>query len=111
MTLAERFLHADAALREVIDPIDPADFTAPVPAEWSQLESSTLLWILGRHAYDEAWVSDVIAGRATFSAMTRSRPTMLSTRPPQPPCVRAPPQRPSDSPTATTRLPLVSSCR
>jgi hypothetical protein len=64
MTPAELFLHADAALREVIDQLDPADFSAPVPKEWSQLESPTLLGILGRHAYDEAWIPGVIAGRA-----------------------------------------------
>ena len=60
----ELFLHADAAIREVIDKIDPADLSAPVPKEWSQLESPTLLGIIGRHAYDEAWIPDVIAGRA-----------------------------------------------
>ncbi len=64
MTPAELFLHADAALREVIDQLEPADFSAPVPKEWSQLESPTLLGILGRHAYDEAWIPDVLAGRA-----------------------------------------------
>jgi hypothetical protein len=64
MTPAELFLHADAALREVIDQLDPTDFSAPVPKEWSQLESPTLLGILGRHAYDEAWIPDVLAGRA-----------------------------------------------
>ena len=64
MTPTELFLHADAALREVIDQLDPADLSAPVPKEWSQLESPTLLGILGRHAYDEAWIPDVIAGRA-----------------------------------------------
>lgn len=64
MTPATLFLRADAALREVIDQLDPADFSAPVPKEWSQLESPTLLGILGRHAYDEAWVPDVLAGRA-----------------------------------------------
>ncbi|MDQ1075037.1 MULTISPECIES: hypothetical protein [Microbacterium] len=64
MTPVELFLHADAALREVIDQLDPADFSASVPKEWSQLESPTLLGILGRHAYDEAWIPDVLAGRA-----------------------------------------------
>lgn len=64
MSPATLFLHADAALREVIDQLDPADFSSPVPKEWSELESPTLLGILGRHAYDEAWVPDVIAGRA-----------------------------------------------
>ena len=60
----ELFLHSDAALREVVDQLDPADLSAPVPKEWSELESPTLLGILGRHAYDEAWIPDVITGRA-----------------------------------------------
>lgn len=64
MTPATLFLHADAALREVIDQLDPADFSTSVPKEWSQLESPTLLGILGRHAYDEAWIPAVLAGRA-----------------------------------------------
>lgn len=64
MSPAELFLHSDAALREVVDQLDPADFSAPVPPEWSQHESPTLRDILGRHAYDEAWIPDVIAGRA-----------------------------------------------
>lgn len=64
MSPADLFLHSDAALREVVDQLDPADFSASVPKEWSQHESPTLLDILGRHAYDEAWVPDVLAGRA-----------------------------------------------
>ncbi|MFB3978446.1 hypothetical protein [Microbacterium proteolyticum] len=64
MKADELFLHSDAALREVIDQLDPADFSAPVPKEWSELESLTLLGSLGRHAYDEAWIPDVIVGRA-----------------------------------------------
>ncbi|MFJ4036806.1 hypothetical protein ACIPVB_01865 [Microbacterium sp. NPDC090007] len=64
MSPATLFLHADAALREVVDQLDPADFSASVPKEWSELESPTLLGILGRHAYDEAWIPDVLAGRA-----------------------------------------------
>lgn len=64
MSPATLFLHADAALREVVDQLDPAGFSASVPKEWSHLESPTLLGILGRHAYDEAWVPDVATGRA-----------------------------------------------
>lgn len=64
MSPAELFLQADAALRDVIDRVDPADLSAPVPREWSQLESPTLLGILSRHAYDEAWIPDVLDGRA-----------------------------------------------
>ena len=50
MSPATLFLHADAVLREVVDQLDPADFSASVPKEWSQLESPTLVGILGRHA-------------------------------------------------------------
>lgn len=64
MTPLELFLHAGAALCEVVDQIDPADFSAPVPKEWSQIEPPTLLGVLGSHAYDEAWIPDVISGRA-----------------------------------------------
>ncbi|MEV8240353.1 hypothetical protein AB0O90_08975 [Microbacterium testaceum] len=35
-----------------------------MPKECSQLESPTLLGILRRHAYDEAWIPDVLTGRA-----------------------------------------------
>lgn len=64
VTPANFFLNADAALREVIDQLDPADFSAPVPKEWSPLESPTLLGIVGRHAHDEAWIPEVLAGHA-----------------------------------------------
>lgn len=64
MTPRELFLQSDAALREVIDRLDPADFSSPVPPEWSQRESPTLRDILWSHAHDEAWVPDVLAGRA-----------------------------------------------
>ncbi len=45
MKADELFLHSDAALREVVDQLDSADFSAPVPKEWSELESPTLLGI------------------------------------------------------------------
>ncbi len=64
MTPRELFLQSDAALREVIDRLDPADFSSPVPPEWSQRKSPTLRDILWSHAHDEAWVPDVLAGRA-----------------------------------------------
>ena len=64
MAPTELFLQPDAALREVIDHLATPDFSAPGRKEWSQLESPTLLGILGRHAYDEAWMPDELAGRA-----------------------------------------------
>jgi hypothetical protein len=59
------FLVSDAALRGVIDRLEPADFDRPAPSEWTQrVEHPTLHDILAAHAYDEAWVPDVLAGKA-----------------------------------------------
>ncbi|SIR95516.1 hypothetical protein [Microbacterium sp. RURRCA19A] len=38
----EVFVHADAAVREVIDKIDPAELSAAAPKEWSQPGSPKL---------------------------------------------------------------------
>jgi hypothetical protein len=58
------FLLADAALRSVIDRVQPGDFDKPVPASWSSVEDPTVLDILRSHAYDEAWIPGVLAGRS-----------------------------------------------
>lgn len=62
MKTDELFLQSDAALRSVIDRIDPDDLAKPAPAEWTTLPDPTFRTILSRHAYDEAWVPDVLAG-------------------------------------------------
>jgi hypothetical protein len=59
----ELFLQADAALRSVLDRITPDQFTISVPAEWSRAQDPVLRDIIAAHAYDEAWVPDVLAGR------------------------------------------------
>lgn len=59
------FTDADAALRSVIDRLGPADLRRPAPPAWSRVvEQPTLRDILAAHAYDEAWIPDVLAGRA-----------------------------------------------
>jgi hypothetical protein len=66
MDARELFLLSDAALRSVIDRLSPADLDRPVPAEWSsghRAAASTLRDIVARHAYDEAWIPDLLAGR------------------------------------------------
>jgi uncharacterized protein (TIGR03086 family) len=63
MKQRDLFLLADAALRDVIDRIRPEQLELPAPAEWSQTPDPTLLDIVAAHAYDEAWVPDVLAGR------------------------------------------------
>ena len=62
MQTNELFLASDAALRSVINLITPDDFEKAVPAEWSQTPNPTIRDILKSHAYDEAWVPDVLAG-------------------------------------------------
>jgi hypothetical protein len=59
----ELFLRADAALRDVIDRIHPDQLELPAPAEWVGVPDPTLLDVVAAHAYDEAWVPDVLAGR------------------------------------------------
>lgn len=64
MKTDELFLASDAALRSVIDRITPADLDKPAPAEWTQTPDPTFRDILKAHAYDEAWVPDVLAGKS-----------------------------------------------
>lgn len=66
MNTTELFLASDAALRSVIDRISPAEFDKPVPEEWTFIPNPTIRDILGRHAYDEAWVPGVVAGRSVI---------------------------------------------
>jgi hypothetical protein len=57
------FLASDAALREVIDQLAPADLELAAPQEWTTDKSSTLRGVVAAHTRDEAWVPDVIAGK------------------------------------------------
>ncbi|WP_411700236.1 hypothetical protein [Conyzicola sp.] len=63
MKQRDLFLLSDAALRDVIDRIHPDQLELPVPAEWARTPDPTLLDVVAAHAYDEAWVPDVLAGR------------------------------------------------
>ena len=68
MDARELFLQADAALRSVIDALTPSQLELAAPAEWStghRSASLTLRDIVLRHAYDEAWIPDLLAGRTT----------------------------------------------
>jgi uncharacterized protein (TIGR03086 family) len=57
------FVLADRALRDVIDRLTPEQLALPAPAEWTRRENPLLRDIVADHAYDEAWVPDVLAGR------------------------------------------------
>lgn len=62
MNQKELFIQSDAALRSVIDRLQPAQLALAAPAGWSRAENPTLRDILAAHAFDEAWVPDVVAG-------------------------------------------------
>jgi hypothetical protein len=63
MKQRDLFLMSDAALRDVIDMLDLDQLTTKVPADWSRKTDPTLRDIVAAHAYDEAWVPEVLAGK------------------------------------------------
>jgi hypothetical protein len=71
MNQQDLFLMSDAALRDVVDMIDHDQLSLAAPAEWSRKPNPTLRDILAYHAYDEAWVPDVLAGRTAEEVGTR----------------------------------------
>ncbi|MEJ1230091.1 MAG: hypothetical protein WDM88_04870 [Galbitalea sp.] len=75
------FLAADAALREVIDQLTPAQLALPAPAEWSSGKATTLSGVLADHARDEAWVPDVIAGKTMEQVGDTWKGDLLGTDP------------------------------
>jgi len=68
MKQTELFLQSDAALRSVIDRIEPEQLSLPAPAEWSFTPNPTIRDIVAAHARDEAWVPDVLLGRTIEDA-------------------------------------------
>ncbi len=72
---------ADAALRDVIDMLDLDQLDLPAPAEWSRKEKPTLRDILAAHAYDEAWVPDVLAGHTIAEVGDRHNGDLLGDDP------------------------------
>jgi hypothetical protein len=63
MKQRDLFLMSDAALRDVIDMLEPEQLELAAPAEWSRKPDPTIRSIVAAHTYDEAWVPDVLAGR------------------------------------------------
>ncbi|MCU1425874.1 MAG: hypothetical protein JWM51_2165, partial [Microbacteriaceae bacterium] len=58
------FLKTDATLRDVIDRLTAEDLDLPAPSDWSAKQNPTLRDLVAYHAFDEAWVPDVLAGRS-----------------------------------------------
>jgi hypothetical protein len=61
----ELFLRADAEVAGVIEQLTPEQLALAAPDEWTQrFEHPTVAQIVLVHAHDEAFVPDVLAGRA-----------------------------------------------
>ncbi len=71
MNEAEVFVLADRALASVVARIRPEQWDMTMPAGFARRgadEPPTLRTIIGYHAYDDAWVPDVLAGRTMEEA-------------------------------------------
>ncbi|MDQ1597141.1 MAG: hypothetical protein QOI70_565 [Microbacteriaceae bacterium] len=81
MNRQDLFLMSDAALRDVIDMIDLDQLSLSVPAGWTRKPHATLRDVLAAHAYDEAWVPDVLAGRTAEEVGARFDDDLLGDDP------------------------------
>lgn len=69
------FVLADRALEDVISRTRPDQWDMPMPAEFQRRGSNevpTLREVVNYHAYDEAWVPDMVAGRTMAEVGERS---------------------------------------
>jgi len=81
MRQRELFLHADAALRDVVNRIAPDQLDLPAPADWTRAFDPRLRDVLNDHVRDEAWVPDVLAGRSIEEAGDRYAGDLLGDDP------------------------------
>jgi hypothetical protein len=63
MTIQELFIRANVELKKVIDQIDDNQWSMNMPAGITS-KPATLKEAINYHAYDDAWVPDVLAGLA-----------------------------------------------
>lgn len=58
------FVLADTTLKEVVDQIRDDQWSLPMPPDFGTVgEPVTLSQVINEHAYDDAWVPDMLAGR------------------------------------------------
>ncbi len=63
MTEQDVFILADQALKAVVDQIREDQWDLVVPDDMARKPGTTLRKLVDYHAYDDAWVPDVLAGR------------------------------------------------
>jgi uncharacterized protein (TIGR03086 family) len=59
----EVFVAAERALGSVVELVDSDQWDRVVPDSWTRKPGSTLREVINYHAYDDAWVPDVLAGK------------------------------------------------
>lgn len=62
MTIQELFIHSNNALASVVEQISGDQWAMPLPAGTSR-DPTDLRTAVNYHAYDDAWVPDVLAGK------------------------------------------------
>jgi hypothetical protein len=71
MEEAEVFVLADRALADVVARIEPGQWDQPMPPNFAMRNRDTvptLREVINYHAYDDAWVPDMLAGRTMEEA-------------------------------------------
>lgn len=67
MSVVDTFVRADRALDAVVQQIRDDQWDVVMPPDFARMGSSdepvTLRQVIGYHAYDEAWLPDMVAGR------------------------------------------------
>lgn len=81
MNEQEVFILADEALGHVVEQIADDQWDLIVPASWTRRPGSTLREVINYHAYDDAWVPDVLAGRTAEQVGARYDGDLLGADP------------------------------
>ena len=82
MTEQDVFILADQALKAVVDQIHDDQWDQTVPDEMTPRQpGSTLRTVINYHAYDDAWVPDVLAGKTIAEVGDRYDGDLLGDHP------------------------------
>ena len=75
------FVLAERALRAVVEQIDADQWDRIVPDAWVRHPDATLRDVINYHAYDDAWVPDVLAGKTAAEVGDRYAGDLLGADP------------------------------
>jgi hypothetical protein len=78
MIITDLFVASEHALTKVVDQIQPDQWSLEVPV-YVTPKGGTLRTIINYHAYDDAWVPDVLAGKTAVEVGTKYDGDLLGT--------------------------------